>query len=130
MKRWLACTALAVGVTGALTVPAAADPPSSAEFPVPITCDGTTYVVGFLPGQGDFTPALVTTSNQVVVPFEFELTFTDLTTGESETDTVQKGPGTNPNAVNCTIDFTSIDPDTGHEFNIAGTVTAMIAPPR
>jgi hypothetical protein len=130
MKRWHVCTALALGLTGALTVPAAADPPSAAEFPVPITCDGTTYVVGFIPGQGDFTPALVTTSNQVVVPFEFDLTFTDLTTGESETETAQKGPGTNPNAVSCTIDFTSTDPETGHEFNIAGTVTALITPPR
>jgi hypothetical protein len=130
MKRWLACTALAIGLTAALAVPAAADPPSSAEFPVPITCDDTTYVIGFIPGQADFTPALVTTSNQVVVPFEFDLTFTDLTTGESETETAQKGPGTNPNAVTCTIDFTSTDPETGHEFNIAGTVTALITPPR
>jgi hypothetical protein len=87
-------------------------------------------VIGFIPGRADFTPALVTTSNQVVVPFEFDLTFTDLTTGESDTETAQKGPGTNLNAVTCTIDFTSTDPETRHEFNIAGTVTALITPPR
>jgi hypothetical protein len=130
MKRWLACTALALGLTGALTVPAAADPPSAEEFPVPVTCDGTTYLIGFIPGRSDFTPGLVTTSNQVIVPFTIDLTFTDVTTGESETFSVVKGSGTNPNAVTCTIDFTSTDPETGHEFNIAGTVTAVITPPR
>jgi len=130
MKRWLACIALALGLAGTLTTPAAADPPSSAEFTLPITCDGTTYLVGFIPGRGVFTPGLVTTSNQVIVPFVVDLTFTDLTTGVSETLTAQKGPGTNPNAVACTIDFTGTDPETGHEFNIAGSATALITPVR
>jgi hypothetical protein len=117
-----------LGLAGGLAGPAAADPPSSAEFAVPITCDGTTYLIGFLPGQGEFTPALVTTSTQVIVPIAFDLTFTDVTTGESEHEFAMKGAGSNPHAVGCTIDFTSTDPESGHVFNIQGTATVLVTP--
>src|SRR5439155_23660215 len=83
MKPFLACIALVIGLVGAVATPAAADPPSSAAFTVPVSCAGTTYLVGFIPGHGEFTPALVATNNQVLVPFSFDLTFTDVTTGES-----------------------------------------------
>jgi hypothetical protein len=127
MKRLLACIALMLGLGGTLATPAAADPPSSAEFTVPITCDGTTYIVGFIPGRGQFTPALVANGTQVVVPIAFDLTFTD-PTGESEQETAVKGPGSNPNAVACTIDFTSTDPETGDVFTIEGTATVLVTP--
>ena len=130
MKRLLACIALMLGLGGTLATPAAADPPSSAEFTVPIICEGTTYMVGFIPGRGEFTPALVANGTQVVVPIAFDLTFTNVTTGESEPETAVKGPGSNPNAVACTIDFTSTDPETGDEFTIQGTATALVTPVR
>jgi hypothetical protein len=128
MKRLLACIALMLGLGGTLATPAAADPPSSAEFQIPITCDGTTYMVGFIPGRGAFTPALVTTSTQVLVPIAFDLTFTDVTTGESEPEAAVKGPGSNPNAATCTIDFTATDPESGHVFNIKGTAAVLVTP--
>jgi hypothetical protein len=117
-----------LGLAGVLATPAAADPPSSAEFTVPVTCDGTTYMLGFIPGRGEFTPALVANGTQVVVPVAFDITFTNLTTGESEQETAVKGTGSNPNAVTCTINFTATDPETGEVFNIQDTVTALVTP--
>src|SRR5690242_11935647 len=113
MRRLLACAALAVGLVGTAAAPAAADPPSSAEFTVPINCNGTTYLVGFTPGNGEFTPALVATNNQVLVPFSIDITFTDLTTGESDHQVSVKGVGSNPNTVSCTINYTASDPESG-----------------
>jgi len=130
MRKRLTSIGLALGLVGTLAAPAAADPPSAAEFTVPVICDGTTYLLGFTPGRGEFTPGLVSTSNQVLVPFTIDITFTDLTTGDSESSTMQKGGGTNPNAVNCTIDFTTTDPETGHLFNIEGTVIGLVTPVR
>src|SRR5215218_6733100 len=113
MKRLFACIALMLGLVGTLATPAAADPPSSAEFTVPVTCDGTNYVIGFVPADAEFTPALVTGGTQVVVPIAFEITFTDVTTGVSEHETAVKGTGSNPNALTCTVDFTFTDPESG-----------------
>jgi hypothetical protein len=126
MKRWLARTALVLGLLVSLATPAAADPPSPVA--VPVTCDDTTYLIGFIPGRGEFTPALVTTGTQVLVPVTVDLTFTDLTTGESEDFTDVKGAGQNPNAVSCTVDFTDIDPETGHLVNLRGSFTAVVTP--
>lgn len=126
MKRWLARTALVLGLLVSLATPAAADPPSPVT--IPVTCDGTTYLIGFIPGRSDFTPTLVATGNEVLVPFTINLTFTDLTTGESEDFTVVKGAGQNPNAVTCTVDFTTTDPETGHLFNVQGSFTAVVTP--
>ena len=126
MKRWLARTALVLGLLVSLATPAAADPPSPVA--VPVTCDGTTYLIGFTPGRGDFTPALASTGNQVLVPVTVDLTFTDLTTGESEHATFVKGAGQNPNAVGCTVDFTTTDPETGHLVNLQGSFTAVVTP--
>ena len=130
MRKWLASITVAFGLTVTLAAPAAADPPSAAEFTVPVTCAGQTYEIGFIPGRGEFTPALIATSTQVLVPVAFDLTFTDETTGQSESETAQKGRGTNPNAVTCTINVTATDPETGQEFTIEGTVLAVITPAR
>jgi hypothetical protein len=130
MRKWLAPITVAFGLTVTLAAPAAADPPSAAEFTLPVTCAGQTYEIGFIPGRGAFTPALVVDGTQVLVPVAIDLTFTDETTGESETETAQKGQATNPNAVTCTIDFTGTDPETGHEFTIEGTVLVVITPAR
>jgi hypothetical protein len=73
-------------------------------------------------------PAVVTTSTQVLVPIAFDLTFTDVTTGESEHESAVKGQGSNPNAITCTINFTSTDPESGHRFNIQGTVVVLVTP--
>lgn len=126
MKRWLARTALVLGLLVSLATPAAADPPS--PLSIPVTCDGTTYLIGFTPGRGAFTPALVTTGNQVLVPVTVDLTFTDLTTGESEEVSDVKGAGQNPNAVTCTVDFTTVDPESGDLFNVQGSFTAVVTP--
>jgi hypothetical protein len=78
MKRWLAGTALVLGLLGGLLAPAAADPP--APEAIPVTCDGTTYSIVTNRGQSLWTPAFVTTSNVVLVPISIDLTFTDVTT--------------------------------------------------
>ena len=82
MKRWAATAAMLLVLLGVSMAPAHADPtnaPNSITFP--ITCGGTTYTVVGVPGQGQWTPALVTNSNQVLIPTSFDITFTDLTTG-------------------------------------------------
>jgi hypothetical protein len=69
-----------------------ADPTNAPNVePFPITCDGITYMVN-VPGRGEWAPALVTTSNQVLVPFSFDITITNLTTGETFQETVSKPP--------------------------------------
>jgi hypothetical protein len=130
MKRAFACAALAIGLVAAAAAPAVADPPSSAAFTLPVSCNGTTYLVGFTPGHGEFTPALVATNNQVLVPFSIDVTFTDVTTGESEHELSVKGTGSNPNAVTCTINYTATDPESGDVFNIQGSVIGLITPVR
>jgi hypothetical protein len=71
-----------VALLGVLAAPAYADPTNAPNIePFPITCDGVTYTV-VTPGQGNWTPALVTTSNQVLIPFSFHITVTNVTTGE------------------------------------------------
>lgn len=126
MKRWLAGTALVLGLLGGLLAPAAADPP--APEAIPVTCDGTTYSIVTNRGQSLWTPAFVTTSNVVLVPISIDLTFTDVTTGESEHVSDVKGAGVNPNAVSCTVDFTTTDPESGHVFTIKGSFTALVTP--
>src|SRR5918994_4898474 len=79
MKRWAATAAMLLALLGVLAAPAYADPPNIEPFP--ITCDGVTYTV-VTPGQGNWTPALVTTSNQVLIPFSFHITVTNVATGE------------------------------------------------
>jgi hypothetical protein len=131
MKRWVATAAMVLGLLGASMVPAHADPtnaPNSLTFP--ITCDGTTYTVVGVPGQGQWTPALVTTSNQVLVPTSFDITFTDLTTGETFHVAVSKEAGNHVANVSCNFDVTATDPATGEMFRIAGTVEGMRVPPR
>jgi hypothetical protein len=110
--------------------PAHADPtnaPNALTFP--ITCDGTTYTVVGVPGQGQWTPALVTTSNQVLVPFSFDITFTNLTTGETFHETVSKEPANHVANVSCSFAVTATDPATGEMFRIAGTVEGLRVPP-
>ena len=129
MKRWAATAAIVLGLLGAYTAPAQADPinaPNALTFP--ITCDGTTYTVVGVPGQGQWTPALVTTSNVVLVPFSFDITFTDLTTGETFHLTVSKEAVNQANAT-CTFAVTFTDPETGDMVSIAGTVAGLHVPP-
>jgi hypothetical protein len=73
---------------------------------------------------------LVATGNEVLVPFAIDISFTNVTTGDTETFAAVKGRGTNPNAVTCTIDFTDTDPVTGEQFHIEGSVLALITPAR
>src|SRR5262245_22600161 len=56
-------------VLGASMAPAHADPINAPNIqPFPLTCDQTTYTAVVMPGQGGWTPALVTTSNGVCMP--------------------------------------------------------------
>jgi hypothetical protein len=109
-----------LGLAGTVGTPAVADPPSSAQFTIPVTCDGTTYTLGFIPGRGEFTPALVANGTQVVVSIAFDITFTDMTTRALEHVTGVQGAGSNPNAVTCTVKYTAPDPETGDVINIQG----------
>jgi hypothetical protein len=65
----------------------------------------------------------------VFIPFSFDVTFTDLTTGETSSLVVSKQPANHQSTVTCTFDITSIDPETGHEVNVAGSGEALPAPP-
>jgi hypothetical protein len=83
MKRWLAIAAMVVGLLGVMMAPAHADPTNApGAVPLTVTCDGTSYPAVGVPGHGRWAPALITTTNAVLVPFGFAFTVTNLTTGE------------------------------------------------
>jgi hypothetical protein len=129
MKRWVATAAMVLALLGVTMAPAHADPtnaPNSLTFP--ITCGGTTYTVVGVPGQGQWTPALVTDSNQVFIPFAFDITFTDLTTGETFSFAVSKQAGNHLTTMSCSFNVTTTDPETGDLIRISGTVEVVLTP--
>jgi hypothetical protein len=124
MKRWVAIAAILLGLLGVLAAPAYADPtnaPNSLAFD--ITCGDTTYTVVGVPGQGQWTPALVTDSNQVLVPTSFDITFVDLTTGETFSVDVSKQAGNHLATQSCSFDVTVDD-----LFRIFGDVEVFFPP--
>jgi hypothetical protein len=105
-----------------------ADPTNAPNVePVPITCDGITYLVN-VPGRGEWAPALVTTSNQVLVPFSFDITITNLTTGETFQETVSKPPADQTATTTCSFEQTFTDPETGETFQLVGIVAVLSQP--
>jgi hypothetical protein len=129
MKRWVAIAAILLGLLGVLAAPAYADPtnaPNSLSFD--ITCGDTTYMVVGVPGQGQWTPALVTDSNQVLVPTSFDITFVDLTTGETFSVDVSKQAGNHLATQSCSFDVTASDPATGEMFRVFGDVEVFFPP--
>src|SRR5215216_3679454 len=129
MKRWAATVAILLGLLGVLAAPAYADPtnaPNSLSFE--ITCGDTTYTVVGVPGQGQWTPALVTDSNQVLVPTSFDITFFDLTTGETFSVDVSKEAGNHLATQSCSFDVTASDPETGESFRVFGDVEVFFPP--
>jgi hypothetical protein len=124
MKRWAATAAMLIGLLGVLAAPAYADPtnaPNSLQFE--ITCGDTTYTVVGVPGGGQWTPALVTDSNQVLVPTAFDITFVDLTTGETDSVDVSKEAGNHLATQSCSFDVTVDD-----LFRIFGDVEVFFPP--
>ena len=124
MKRWAATAAILLGLLGVLAAPAYADPtnaPNSITFE--ITCGDATYTVVGVPGGGQWTPALVTDSNQVLVPTSFDITFVDLTTGETDSVDVSKEAGNHLATQSCSFDVTVDD-----LFRIFGDVEVFFPP--
>src|SRR4029450_1800179 len=109
MKRWAATAAILIGLLGVLAAPAYADPPNAPNsLQFEITCGDPTYTVVGVPGGGQWTPALVTDSNQVLVPTSFDITFTDLTTGETDSVDVSKEAGNHLATPNCSF-YVNVD---------------------
>ena len=124
MKRWAVIAAMLIGLLGVLAAPAYADPtnaPNSLTFE--ITCGDATYTVVGVPGGGQWTPALVTDSNQVLVPTAFDITFIDFTTGETDTVDVSKEAGNHLATQSCSFDVTVDD-----LFRIFGDVEVFFPP--
>ena len=124
MKRWAVIAAMLIGLLGVLAAPAYADPtnaPNSISFE--ITCGDATYTVVGVPGGGQWTPALVTDSNQVLVPTAFDITFIDFTTGETDTVDVSKEAGNHLATQSCSFDVTVDD-----LFRIFGDVEVFFPP--
>jgi streptogramin lyase len=124
MKRWAVIAAMLIGLLGVLAAPAYADPtnaPNSLTFE--ITCGDATYSVVGVPGGGQWTPALVTDSNQVLVPTAFDITFVDLTTGETDSVDVSKEAGNHLATQSCNFDVTVDD-----LFRIFGDVEVFFPP--
>jgi hypothetical protein len=125
MKRWVATAAMLLALLGVLAAPAYADPPNIEPFP--ITCDGVTYTV-VTPGQGNWTPALVTTSNQVLIPFSFHITVTNVTTGEVVLEEeVSKAAASHAATTTCTFGDTFTED--GQTFVFEGVVEVLLTPP-
>lgn len=132
-----------VGIATALAVPmlsgpAFADPAKG--LPITLTCGSTTFQVLGVPGEGDFTPALDTTSNKVFIPHAFgeftgSLYDANGVLVDSETDpaTVQ-GSGKQKSDLSCTFTFSVVSdgsdpngPPAGWTFTGTGTVTGQVA---
>src|SRR5215218_7740779 len=129
MKRWAATTAMLLALLGVAMAPAHADPTNVPNpFTFEITCGDTTYTVVGVPGGGQWTPALVTDSNQVLVPTSFDITFVDLTTGETFSVDVSKQAGNHLATQSCSFDVTASDPATGEMFRIFGDVEVFFPP--
>jgi hypothetical protein len=125
MKRWAATAAMLLVLLGVLAAPAYADPPNIEPFP--ITCDGVTYTV-VTPGQGNWTPALVTTSNQVLIPFSFHITVTNVATGEVVfEEEVSKAAASRAATTTCTFGETFTEG--GQTFVFEGVVEVLLTPP-
>jgi len=124
MKRWAAIAAMLLALLGVLAAPAYADPTNAPNIEsFQITCGGTSYTVVAGPGRGTWSPALVTDSNQVFIPFSFDITFTDLTTGETDTVDVSKEAGNHLATQSCSFDVTVDD-----LFRIFGDVEVFFPP--
>jgi hypothetical protein len=125
MKRWAATAAMLLALLGVLAAPAYADPPNIEPFP--ITCNGVTYTV-VTPGQGNWTPALVTTSNQVLIPFSFHITVTNVATGEVVfEEEVSKAAASRAATTTCTFGETFTED--GQTFVFEGVVEVLLTPP-
>src|SRR5215216_1812731 len=111
MKRWAAIAAMLLALLGVAMAPAYADPTNVPNpFTFEITCGDTTYSVVGVPGGGKWTPVLVTDSNQVLVLTSSDVTFTDLTTGETFTVDDSKEAGNHLATQSCSISITTTDP--------------------
>ena len=125
MKRWAVTAAMLLALLGVSMAPAYADPPNIEPFP--ITCDGVTYTV-VTPGQGNWTPALVTTSNQVLIPFSFHITVTNVATGEVVLEEeVSKAAASHAATTTCTFGDTFTED--GQTFVFEGVVEVLLTPP-
>jgi hypothetical protein len=129
MRRWVATAAMVLAVLGAAMAPARADPTKAPNVqPFPIICDGTTFTVVVVPGQGGWTPALVTSGTAVLVPFRLELTITSLTTGESVTSTVSKQAAEVTTTTTCRFEQTFTNPQTGETHQVVGVLEVLRQP--
>jgi hypothetical protein len=128
MKRWMVTAAMVVGLLGVYMAPAHADPINAPNVePFEITCDGATYTVVVVPGRGMWTPALVTTSNQVLIPFSFDITVTNVATGEVVfEEAVSKPPAEQVATTTCT--FTETFTEAGQTFQVVGVVEVLSQP--
>jgi hypothetical protein len=129
MKRWAVIAAMLIGLLGVAAAPAYADPtnaPNSLTFE--ITCGDATYTVVGVPGGGKWTPVLVTDSNQVLVLTSSDVTFTDLTTGETFPFEDSKEAGNHLATQSCSFTLTTTDPETGHLVTVAGDVEVFFPP--
>ena len=125
MKRWAATAAMLLALLGVLAAPAYADPTNIEPFP--IACAGVAYTV-VTPGQGNWTPALVTTSNQVLIPFSFHITVTNVATGEVVLEEeVSKAAASHAATTTCTFGDTFTED--GQTFIFEGVVEVLLTPP-
>jgi len=129
MKRWVATAAMVLALLGVAMAPAHADPINAPNVvgPFDITCDGATYTVVSVPAQGQWPPALVTTSNQVLIPFSFHFTLTNVATGEvvSEEE-FSKAAATRAATTTCTFGETFTED--GQTFEFVGVVEVLLTP--
>jgi hypothetical protein len=128
MKRWVATAAMVLALLGVAMAPAHADP-INAPFaePFDITCeDGATYTV-VVAGRGLWPPALVTTSNQVLIPFSFDTTVTNVATGEVVfEEEISREPADRVATTTCTFGDTFTED--GVTFEFVGVVEVLSQP--
>lgn len=129
MRRWVATAAMVAGILGVSMAPARADPVNAPDVqPFPITCAEATFTVVIAPGHATWTPALVTTSNAVLVPFSIELTITSLATGESTTFAVSKEAADRAATTTCRFEQVFTNPQTGETHQVTGVLEVLSRP--
>ena len=81
-----------------------------------------------MPGHGTWTPALVTTSNAVLVPFSIKLTITSLTTGESTSFAAGKEAAERTATTACGFEQVFTNSQTGESHQVSGVLEVLSRP--